>query len=238
MEAFTPLWPGGPLFCASPHFPLSTDSVLLADFCCPRGRENGIDLGCGAGILSLLLLQRHKGLTLTGLELMPQAAALAEQNLAANGCSDRGTILTGDICRVREQFPSGSFDFAVSNPPYFPAGSGAASPDGERAAARSESACTLDALCGAVRYLCRSGGRFFVVHRAERLADLFCAMRTNAIEPKRLRLVSHHSGAAPSLALVEGRRDGKSGLLVEPTLLLFDADGAESAESRRIYHKI
>ena len=120
---------------------------------------------------------------------------------------------------------------------YFPRGSGAASPDGERAAARSESTCTLEELCLAARYLCRSGGSFFVVHRAERLADLFCTMRANAIEPKRLRLVSHHSGAAPSLALVEGRRDGGSGLTVEPELVLFDADGHESAECRRIYHK-
>lgn len=174
---------------------------------------------------------------MTGLELMPEAAALAENNLAENGLSDRAAVLTGDIRRVRTGFPSGSFDFAVSNPPYFPRRSGAESPDGERAAARSESTCTLEELCSAARYLCRSGGSFFVVHRAERLADLFCTMRANAIEPKRLRLVSHHSGAAPSLALVEGRRDGRSGLTVEPELILFDEDGRESAECRRIYHR-
>ena len=237
MEAFTPLWPEGPVFCASRHFPLSTDSILLADFSRPRAGEKGIDLGCGAGILTLLLLVRQAGLSLTGLELMSEAAALAERNLAANGISDRASVLLGDIRRVRESFPSGCFDFAVSNPPYFPRNSGAASPDGERSAARSESTCTFEELCLAVRYLCRSGGSFFEVHRAERLADLFCTMRANAIEPKRLRLVSHHSGAAPSLALIEGRRDGRSGLTVEPELLLFDGDGHESAECRRIYHR-
>jgi len=237
MDEFTPLWPEGPVFCASRHFPLSTDSILLADFARARRGETGIDLGCGAGILTLLLLHRQEGLAMTGLELMPEAAVLAERNLAANGYTDRGTVLTGDIRRVRERFPSGSFDFAVSNPPYFPARSGAHSPDAERAAARSESTCSLEELCAAARYLCRSGGSFYVVHRAERLTDLFCTMRANAIEPKRLRLVCHHSAAAPSLALVEGRRDGRSGLTVEPTLILFDADGGESAESRRIYHR-
>ena len=236
-DEFTRLWPEGPVFCASRHFPLSTDSILLADFSRTHAGEKGIDLGCGAGILSLLLLVRQEGLSITGLELVSEAAALAERNLAANGLSDRAEVLVGDIRRVKASFPSGSFDFAVSNPPYFPRGSGAASPDGERAAARSESTCTLEELCLAARYLCRSGGSFFVVHRAERLADLFCTMRANAIEPKRLRLVSHHSGAAPSLALVEGRRDGGSGLTVEPELVLFDADGHESAECRRIYHK-
>lgn len=236
-DDFTPLWPGGPVFCASRHFPLSTDSILLADFARVHRGERGIDLGCGAGILTLLLLHRQEGLTMTGLELLPEAAALCGQNLVANGLADRGEALIGDICRVREHFRPGSFDFAVSNPPYYPSRSGTLSPDGARAAARSESACTLDELCQAARYLCRSGGRLFVVHRAERLSELFCAMSANAIEPKRARLVSHHSGTAPSLVLVEGRRDGRPSLTIEPELVLWDTDGAESVEYRRIYHR-
>jgi tRNA1(Val) A37 N6-methylase TrmN6 len=237
-DGFTPLWSGGPVFCASRHFPLSTDSILLADFARVRKGEHGIDLGCGAGILTLLLSTRQDGLSMTGLELLPEAAALCARNLAANGLSDRSGVLTGDIRLVRAYFRPGSFDFAVSNPPYFPSGRGALSPDGERARARSESACTLDELCQAVKYLCRSGGRFFIVHRAERLSELFCAMSANAIEPKRLRLVSHRGSAVPSLALVEGRRDGRPGLTLEPELLLRDADGCESAECRRIYHRV
>ena len=70
-------WPGGPLFRQSEHFKLSTDSVLLADFAQIRGAKRGIDLGCGSGILSLLLAQKSAGLRMTGLELLPEAAAAA-----------------------------------------------------------------------------------------------------------------------------------------------------------------
>ena len=80
-DDFTPLWPGGPVFCASRHFPLSTDSILLADFACVHRGERGIDLGCGAGILTLLLLHRQEGLTMTGLELLPEAAGLVVRGL-------------------------------------------------------------------------------------------------------------------------------------------------------------
>ena len=91
------LWPGGPVYGQDPAAPLGTDSVLLADFVSLRGAERGIDLGCGAGILSLLLLCREEKLHMTGLELREEAAALARENLERNGLSERSRILTGDI---------------------------------------------------------------------------------------------------------------------------------------------
>ena len=56
MTDFTELWPGGPVFAQADSFRLSTDSVLLADFIYTGSSKRGIDLGCGAGILALLLL--------------------------------------------------------------------------------------------------------------------------------------------------------------------------------------
>ena len=129
------LWPGGPIYRQDPAAPLGTDSVLLADFVPLRGAERGIDLGCGAGILSLLLLGRSEKLHMTGLELREEAAALARENLARNGLGERSRILTGDIREHRSLFAHGSFHLAVANPPYFPAGSGASSPDPARAGA-------------------------------------------------------------------------------------------------------
>ena len=65
----------------------------------------------------------------------------------------------------------------------------------------------------------RYGGRFTLVHRAERLADVLCAMRSHGIEPKRLRFLAKSPDAAPSLLFVEGKRGGKSGLVIEPPLV-------------------
>ena len=228
------LWPGGPLFRQSEHFKLSTDSVLLADFAQIRGAKRGIDLGCGSGILALLLAHKSAGLSMTGLELQPEAAAAARENAAMNALEGRIELLEGDIRQHRALFRAGSFDLAVSNPPYFPAERGAVAPRADRAAARTEASCSLSELCEAAAFLLRTGGSFFLVHRPERLSELCVCLSAQGLEPKRLRLVCHRADSAPSLVLLEARRGGRPGLTVEPTLFLRGPDGAESEELRRI----
>ena len=225
------------MFAQAAHFPLGTDSVLLADFTNVRGVKRGIDLGCGSGVLSLLLLARAEGLHMTGLELLEDGAETARDNLRANALETRGEIVCGDIRDARSLFRSGAFDLVVANPPYYPLGSGALPEDPAQAAARGEVSCTLCELCSAAGYLCRSGGRFCLVHKPERLADVFAAMRAHGFEPKRLRLVCADGKASPSLILLEGRRGGKPGLAIEPALFLRGEDGEESAELKRIYRK-
>ena len=112
----------GPFTYRQGGFPLGQDTLLLGRFATLRRGGRVCDLGCGAGALPLLLLARESSLDLSGVELDGEAAALARRNLAENGLS--GVIRTGDLRRVREQFPAGRFDLVVSNPPYFPAGSG------------------------------------------------------------------------------------------------------------------
>lgn len=237
MTKFESLWENGPLFAQAEHFKLGTDSILLADFVKSAGAKKGIDLGCASGVLGLLLLWRMPRLHMTGLEIVPEAARLAEENMAANGLDSRSLIINGDIRQHRELFKSGSFDLVVANPPYFPAGSGMLSPDAGRAGARGEMLCSLDDICTAAAFLCRSGGSVNFVHKPERLSELFCCMTKHSIEPKRLRMVCHRAGLTPNLVLVEGRRGGKPGLSVEPELLLRNPDGSESDEIKRIYHR-
>lgn len=230
------LWPGGPRFRQAAQAPLGTDSVLLADFAAGKATR-GIDLGCGSGILSLLLLWGNDKLSMTGLEIAEDAVLIARENLAQNGLAARGQMLQGDIRRVRELFRTGSFDLVIANPPYFPQGSGASAPDALRAAAREERSCTLEELCAAAAYLLPTGGRFCLVYRPERLSELLCAMTEAGLEPKRLRLCCHRASSAPNLVFAEGRRGGKPGLKFEPILFLTDSAGNESAEIRRIYHR-
>lgn len=237
MAEFTRLWQDGPLFAQAGHFRLSTDCVLLADFINTSGYKKGIDLGCASGAIALLLLSRSEQLHMTGLEIIPEAAALAEENMRANSLEARSRIVQGDIRLHRELFKSGSFDLVAANPPYFPVGSGYVSPDEGRASARGEGNCSLDDICAAAAFLCRTGGSFSLVHKPERLSEVFCCMSKHGIEPKRLRMVTHRPGAAPNLALIEGRRGGRPGLKVEATLYINDRDGNESPEAKRIYHR-
>ena len=237
MTVFTALWPDGPRYAQSEHFPLGTDSILLADFVPLEGAEHGIDLGCGGGILTLLLLSRSEKLSMTGLEILPGAAEKAEENLKENALADRSQIICGDIRSVRTLFRAPAFDLVVANPPFFPVGSGALPRSPEKAAARGEVSCTLDDLCAAAAFLCRTGGRFCLVHKPERLSEVFVSMSRHGLEPKRLRLVCQKATSAPSLVLVEGRRGGAHGLMIEPPLQLKKESGEDSEELKRIYHR-
>lgn len=237
MAEFNELWQGGPVFAQAEHFKLGTDSVLLASFASAKSAHRGIDLGCASGAVALLLLSGNVRLHMTGLEIVPEAAELARENMEKNSLSTRAEIVCGDIRRHRELFRSGEFDLVVSNPPYFPLGSGRLSPDKERAAARGETDCTLLDICAAAAFLCRTGGRVCFVHKPERLSELFCAMSASGIEPKRLRLVCHTHNSAPNLVLVEGRRGGNPGLKIEPALVLRNPDGTETDEILKIYHR-
>ena len=189
-------------------FRLGRDSVLLADFATVRPGWTVCDLGCGVGSLLLLLSQRTEDLTRFGVELDPCAAELARRNLADNGLT--GTVLTGDL-RDPALLPPDRFHLVISNPPYFRAGSGKSG-----GTARMDDSCSVDELCQRAGKLTRTGGRFAVVYRPERLAELFAAMASARLEPKRLQLLAYDMTKPPYAVLAEAVKDGGPGLEVLP----------------------
>lgn len=238
MEHWESLCPGGLRFVYDDAlFRPGTDTFLLSAFPRLGPGLRVCDLGCGTGLLSLLLLQRQRELHVTGLELLPEAAELAKRAAAENGLGERLTVRLGDLREVRALLPGGQFDLVVCNPPYYPVGSGRLPGAAALREARSESACTLNDVCRAASYLLRWGGAFCLCHKPERLADLCCALREAGLEPKRLREVCRSAGRGPSLVLMEGRRGGRPGLRVEAPLLLEQADGAPTAELDAVYFR-
>lgn len=193
-------------------FPLGQDSLALADFATLRRGDKVCDLGCGAGALLLLLAGRQSTLELSGVEISPEYSAMASKNLEKNGLT--GEIYTGDVRQVCKTLPAGGFSLVISNPPYFRAGSG-----GDGGAARMEEA-TLTDWCAAAGRLVKNGGRFALVHRPERLAELFAALQNSGLEPKRLQLIQHKEDTPPSAVLVEAVRQGRPGLEVLPVRLM------------------
>lgn len=187
-------------------FPLGGDALALGEFSTVKPGWRVCDLGTGSGALLLLLAGRAERLDLTGVEIDVLSAQTARENLAANGLP--GEILTGDL-RTAPLAP-GSFDLVISNPPYFPVGSGRSGGQ-----ARSEECCSLGELCAAAGRLTKNGGRFSLCHRPERLADVICALRANRLEPKRMRLVSHSPEHSPSLLLLEAVKQGGPGLTID-----------------------
>ncbi|MBQ9967125.1 MAG: methyltransferase [Oscillospiraceae bacterium] len=214
-------------------FRLGTDSVACAWFAKFPKSAKVCDLGCGSGAIALMLLASDPSLTLTGIELMPRAAQTAKENAARNGLPF--TVIEGDLRKIRDLLPAGSMDGVISNPPYFPVGSGAAA-KGELAQARSEETCTLSQLTAAMGWLLKTGGRAVVVHRPERLAELIFHLKQEQLEPKRIRFVRHRLESPVSLVLLEARKGGRPGLQYEHDLILFDDQG-ETEEYKRMYHR-
>lgn len=238
MEHWEALRPGGYRFVYEDTlFHPSTDSFLLSSLPRLKPGLQVCDLGCGTGLLGLLLLERQPGLTVTGIDIQEQAIRLALKAAAENGLEDRLFFRSGDLRNVKALFPPGGFDLAVCNPPYYPPLSGALSPGSARRTARAEVNCTLEEMCQAAAYLLRWGGSFCLVHKPERLTDVLCVLRASGLEPKRLRFVCKSAGCAPSLVLAEGRRGGKPGLSIEAPLVLQNRDGTPTTEVDAIYFR-
>lgn len=189
-------------------FPLGSDCLALGDFCTLRPGERVLDLGCGAGALLLLCARRQPCGALLGVESDPAAAALARENLAANGLA--GEVLIGDLSRV--PLPE-DLTLVVSNPPWYPRGSGA-----EGGAGRVE-VCTLAQLCRTAAKALGPKGRFALVHSPGRLCDLLTGLRGAGLEPKRLQFCRHRPEKEPYAVLVEAVKGGRPGLKILPDLL-------------------
>ena len=213
-------------------FPLSTDSMVLADFAKLPRSARVLDLGSGCGTLGLLLCAKDDGCTVTGIELTEHAHRCALDNIRANALEGRLYSVCADLRAMPECIQPGSFDVCVSNPPYFSGGELSR----KTPLARREDCCSpADLFATASKYL-RFGGDFYLVHKPERLAQL-CAEGSKAgLEPKRLRLVRHREGGPIALILLGCRKGGKPGLLIDE-MTLYHADGTPTEDRRRIYHE-
>ena len=226
------LWAGGPFYTNDPSFKITTDSVLLADFSGGEIISRCMDLGCGGGLLSVLLHHDCPEADFDAVDIREEAAAMCRKNFAANRIS--GTVRNADIREYRSLGGAGQYDLVVCNPPYYYNG-GVRSPDPDRAAARGTSLSPAQ-FSGAASFLLKKNGRLCIVHKPEFLADIFAAMRLADIEPKTMRFVCHKADSAPSLVLICGRRSGRPGLSAKPSLILCQDDGSPSDEVCRIYH--
>ena len=210
-------------------FPLSTDSMLLAHFTRLPKNARVLDLGSGCGTLGTLLCAKDNSCRVTGVELTEAAHAAAQENIARNDLQARMESICGDLRQVA--LPLGSFQVCVSNPPYFAGGPASK----ENPLARREDCCSPAELFAAAAKALKYGGDFYLVHKPERLAELIACGAKENLEAKRLLLVRHKEGSEISLILLQLRKGGKPGLIIEESYL-HNADGTLSAFYKEIYH--
>lgn len=203
----------------------SIDAVLLAAFSAPGANDHIVDLGTGCGIIPLILGHRHPAVSITGIEVQPELAALAAINVETNGLKERISIICTDMRSLSIQAVSGPVDLVISNPPYRKDRSGRVNPHPERAVARHEILATLSDVAATAARLLGIGGRFAIVFPAERITDLLTNLRSAGIEPKHIQIVHAKSHDPARLVLVSGIKGGGPGAAVHEPLVIFQPDG-------------
>ena len=239
-ETWDDLQNGYGILQAKKGFRFGIDAVLLADFAGISSEESVLDLGCGSGILPLLLCARGKGKHITGLEIQAESAELARRSAAANRLEDRITIVEGDLREADSVFEPASFDTVISNPPYMLPSQGKVSPNGQIAAARHEICCTFADVAAAARFVLKEQGRLFLVHRAVREQEILHTLTDHDLQPVRLRRVQPFAQKEANLILAEAVRSPAEsqkscGLRTEPPLIVYEEPGLYTQEVLRIY---
>lgn len=212
-------------------FPLSTDSMALAEFVKLPKNARVLDLGSGCGTLGLLLCAKDGSCRVTGIELSAAAHRGALENIRSNALEQRLESINADARTVCQLFAPGSFSVCVANPPYF---SGGPASSLHRDARREDTFSPEDLMQGAAWAL-KTGGDLFIVHRPEKLAQLIALGFREGLEAKRLRLVRHRENSPVTLILLQLRKGAKPGLILEDASL-HQANGTKTEYYHKIYH--
>ncbi|HEC2185594.1 TPA: tRNA1(Val) (adenine(37)-N6)-methyltransferase [Staphylococcus delphini] len=216
-------------------FSFSTDALLLGHFTEVRKRDRILDMCAGNGVIPLLLSDKGNNVV-TGVEIQPQLVNMAERSIQYNHLEDRITMVEMDINALVQAYAPAQFDLITCNPPYFKANQTNQHQLEAHKIARHEIFCTLDDCLRVSNHLLKEGGRIVMVHRAERMLDLFESMRHYRIEPKRLHMIYSKPGKAAQTIVVEGRKGGRQGLDIAPPFYIYDAQGDYTPEMKEIYY--
>ena len=202
-------------------FCFGMDAVLLSGFAAVKKGERALDLGTGTGIIPILLEAKTDGEHFTGLEIQPESADMAARSVAYNHLEAKIDIITGDIKDASKRFGASSFDVITTNPPYMIGNHGVL--------------CTLVDILRESVMLLKPKGRFYMVHRPFRLAEIMSKMVSYGLEPKRMKLVYPFVDKEPNMVLIEGLKGGNSRLTVEKPLIVYKEQGVYTDEIYDIY---
>ena len=220
-------------------FCFGIDSVLLADFA--KGIKKGakvLDLGTGTGIISILLCGKTDLSNIVGVEIQREVAEMANKSSKLNNLENKFKVLNENILNLKNIYDKQSFDVIVTNPPYKEKGTGILNENEKKIISRHEITATLEDFIQVASDLLKDNGEFYMVHRPERLVDIFSLMRKNKLEPKILRMVYSNFKREPKLILIKGIKNSKSFLKIEKNLYIYNQDGKYTDDILKIYKKI
>lgn len=217
------------------RFCFGMDAVLLTGFASVRKGERVLDLGTGTGIIPILLEAKTEGEDFCALEIQKESADMARRSVIFNNLQEKIQIVDGDIKEASKIFGAATFDIVTTNPPYMTENHGVKNPEEPKAIARHEIKCNLEDVIREAAKVLKPRGRFYMVHRPRRLTEIITLMKEYKIEPKRIRMIHPFADKDANMLLIEGVRGGKSMMVVEPPLIVYEKPGAYTSEIHKIY---
>ena len=214
-------------------FCFGMDAVLLSGFTQVKPGEQAVDLGTGTGIIPILLSAKTEGKHFLGVEIQPEMAEMAARSVYMNELENRIEIRCGDLKDLGRD--GVLYEVVTSNPPYMRASGGLTNPDSAKALSRHEVACTLSDVCAAAGRLLKSGGRFYMVHRPSRIADIITELRKHGLEPKRMKFVHPFAEKEANMVLLESVKGAGAECRVEKPIIVYTEPGKYSEEIYSIY---
>ena len=219
-------------------FCFGIDSVLLSDFAKEiPSNAKVLDLGTGTGILGILLCGKTKLSKIYGIDIQEDVCNMASRSIKLNNLEDKFEIINKNIKDLKDIFETNNFDAIVSNPPYKKDNSGFKNESKTKLISRHEITASLEDFIRTSSYLLKNNSSLYMVHRPERLSDLFYLLRKYNLEPKKLRLVQSYFDSKPKLILVKATKNAKSFLNIEEPLIIYNRDGSYTDEILQIYGK-
>ena len=220
-------------------FCFGMDSVLLSDFAKEIKKNSRIaDLGTGTGILPILLSGKTENTKIVGIEIQKEVSEMANRSILLNKLENRIQIICEDIKNLKAKYEQGTFDAIVTNPPYKKIGTGKINKKDKKIISRHEITANLEDFISISNYLLKDQGSIYMVHRPERIADIFVLLRKYKLEPKVLRLVYPNLEKSPNLILIKAVKNAKPFLKVEKPLIVYTSEGNYTEEIFKIYNKI
>lgn len=219
-------------------FCFGIDAVLLSDFAKDiRNNSQVLDLGTGTGIIGILLCAKTKLSKIYGIDIQKDVCDMALRSIKLNNLEDKFEIINTNIKDLPNIFDESSFDAIVSNPPYKKDNSGLKNVSETKLISRHEITASLEDFISISSKLLKSNGNIYIVHRPERLSDLFYLLKKYNLEPKKLRLVQSYYDSKPKLILVKATKNAKSFMNIEEPLIIYNKDGSYTDEIFKIYGK-
>ena len=219
-------------------FCFGIDAVLLSDYARVKKKSKGIDLCSGTGIIPILMEGKYPLAYVEGLEYQEEFAKMAERSVKMNGQEEKVHIVQGDVRNIKTDYERESFDWVTCNPPYMTGEHGLTNPDYAKAIARHEILCTLEDVVSQTAAVLKDRGRFYMVHRPFRLAEIFQVLMKYKLEPKRMQLVYPYIDREPNMVLIEARKGGNSRITVERPLIVYEKPGVYTSDILEIYGRV